>query len=102
MSDHSEHLISMAGGEGEPDKLAAIEARAEAYANHGTPGLAAPADRAYLLARVREQAAKLDALRELADGWKPPSENADLNDTQVWYSFAKHHAAQAIRNIVDA
>jgi len=53
-----------------------------------------------LLALVREQAAKLDRLVELAESWKPPSENADLDDTQVWYSFAKHHAAQAIRNIV--
>jgi hypothetical protein len=44
------------------DQLAAIEARAQAYADHGTPGLAAPADRAYLLAMVREQRAKLDLL----------------------------------------
>lgn len=50
------------------DQLAAIEARAQAYADHGTPGLAAPADRAYLLAMVREQTAASERVRALHRG----------------------------------
>jgi hypothetical protein len=102
MSDYNEHLISMAGGDG--DVLGEIEARradCQTY-NFGMRNAdkLAKEDVPYLLALVREQAAKLDALEELASGWKPPRDDADLDDTQVWYSFAKHHAAQAIRNIV--
>lgn len=37
-------------------ELDAIRARAEAYATHGTPGLHAPQDRAYLLALVDDLA----------------------------------------------
>jgi len=96
---YDEHLISMAGGDGEAkDPFAAIEARHKRLA-HYSPHLADP-DVTALLAMVREQRAQLDKLATLAEGWKPPSDNADLDDTQVWYSFAKHHAAQAIRNIL--
>lgn len=43
-----------------PDQLAAIRERVKAYAEHGTPGLAAPADRRDLLAIVDAQQAALD------------------------------------------
>jgi hypothetical protein len=42
--------------------LDAIRTRAKAYAEHGTPGLRAPQDRAYLLAIIDAQQAKLDAI----------------------------------------
>jgi len=88
---YDEHLISMAGGDGDSDHLAAIEARAQAateglwraggsgvvadreYVAMGVrtdPDAAfianAPTDIAHLLALVREQQAKLDRVLELA------------------------------------
>lgn len=64
MSSYDEHLISMAGGDG--DQLAEIEARradCQTY-NFGmrNADLLAKEDVPYLLALVREQAAKLDLL----------------------------------------
>lgn len=53
-----------------PTDLAAIQARATAYADHGTPGLAAPDDRKFLLALVEEQAAKLEKIAALAEKWR--------------------------------
>lgn len=44
-------------------ELDAIRSRAAAYADHGTPGLAAPRDRAALLAA-------LDAALALAEEWR--------------------------------
>jgi hypothetical protein len=65
MSDYTEHLISMAGGDG--DQLAAIEAIIQPYAStveerrgvHPDSVFTAAVD---LLAMVREQRAKLEAL----------------------------------------
>lgn len=51
-------------------ELEAIRARARAYAEHGTPGLAAPDDRKVLLSLVEEQAAKLDQIAALAETWR--------------------------------
>lgn len=47
----------------ESAELDAIRSRATAYADHGTPGLAAPRDRAVLLAA-------LDAALSLAEEWR--------------------------------
>ena len=66
---YDEHLISMAGGDGETvDQLAAIEARLTAdEAEYGTgyEWEYSFQDRRTLLALVREQQAKLDRLNEL-------------------------------------
>lgn len=68
MNGYDEHLISEAGGDGDP--LDAIEARDKAsdpLCESPCPSeeCAAMQDRRTLLALVREQAAKLDAVREL-------------------------------------
>jgi hypothetical protein len=83
MSDYTEHLISMAGGDGEPvDQLAAIEARQVATIerlNKGdanmSDGLYAMGDRRTLLALVRTQAAQIERVLDLANtrsrcGWQ--------------------------------
>lgn len=69
MSDYSEHLISMAGGGGDP--LDAIQRRitdCKTY-NFGMRNAdkLAHEDAAYLLAIVREQRVKLDALAAIAE-----------------------------------
>jgi len=68
---YDEHLISMAGGDGETvDQLAAIEARRAAYMRGDTSQqtiFEIVADGAQLLALVREQQAKLDRVEALAD-----------------------------------
>ena len=78
---YDEHLISMAGGDGELD-LAAIEARAASdrahFANGNAFQLADSKDREYLLALVREQQAKLDRVEKVA--------KRELHDLPVWYS----------------
>ena len=51
MIDYSEHLISMAGGDGEADVLGEIEARAQA-ATSGPWGMAVSADRKWALILV--------------------------------------------------
>jgi hypothetical protein len=79
MSDYSEHLISMAGGDGERDLLGEIEARradCQTY-NFGmrNANKLAHEDVPALLAMVREQKARLAVVAELANwagkhGWK--------------------------------
>ena len=52
------------------EKLEAIRTRAKAYAEHGTPGLHAPQDRAALLDLIAAQQVKLDAVAVLAESWR--------------------------------
>jgi len=72
---YDEHLISMAGGDGEADVLGEIEAHKESLNRAHRMSCSDPSDPSrkttysdsaaaitYLLAMVREQAAKLDAL----------------------------------------
>ncbi len=63
MSDYNEHLITQAGGDG--DRLAAIEARIPQIPESEMSNT--EKDRAYLLAMVREQAAKLEAAHDIAE-----------------------------------
>lgn len=65
MSDYNEHLISMAGGDG--DELGDIQARltADRDDSDGDWSDQCIRDREHLLALVREQAAKLEAVRNL-------------------------------------
>ena len=66
MSEYSEHLISMAGGDGD---IADIESRLNSDRDDFGGGWSDHTiqDRAYLLALVREQAAKLKRVEALAD-----------------------------------
>ena len=65
---YDEHLISMAGGDGETvDQLAAIEARANDPFGTSMQGIGqVDADRDTLLAMVRKQQDQLDRVLELA------------------------------------
>jgi hypothetical protein len=66
---YDEHLISMAGGDGDTvDQLAAIEARAESAEKWEFKNIA-DIDRETLLALVRDQQVKLDLVAALADTW---------------------------------
>ena len=60
MSDYTEHLISMAGGDGEADVLGEIEARIPQIPESEMSR--AERDRAALLAMVREQQAALSLI----------------------------------------
>ena len=119
MSDYTEHLISMAGGDG--DELDAIQARAEraaealyalsSEADSGTPfaerhflarnrylGMANAAlfaaDVPALLAIVRDQAAKLGRVEALADSFDERASQASYFGTEdqmeTWLSAANH------------
>ena len=98
---YDEHLISMAGGDGETvDQLAAIEARAQAAivereSNFLDLRQFAPVIRAIdesstdvpaLLAMVREQRAKLDRVEAQAARW------ATLSDGHAYYAKRIRHA----------
>ena len=70
--------------------LDGIRQRAQAYADHGTPGLHAPKDRSALLAAV-------DAVLEVLDNWDAMVPFQDAEESQRWYSLGKRHAAERIR-----
>jgi len=65
MSGYSEHLISMAGGDGEADVLGEIEARTTP--KQGGWESVQDRDIRTLLAMVREQRAVIGRVRELCD-----------------------------------
>lgn len=71
MSDYSEHLISMAGGDGDP--LDHIQRRVDKLAFSALSP--AERDRRFLLATVRDQAAKLGRVAVLAEEWRYKGEN---------------------------
>ena len=78
---YDEHLISMAGGDGETvDRLAAIEARAlngdPSYHSHAN----AMEDRRTLLALVREQQAKLEAIGKITEKFDKDVEGMETVD----------------------
>lgn len=126
---YDEHLISMAGGDGEPD-LNAIQARAdkatkgpwnaddgsynvydaEAYmvcadlADGDTSEFIAHArtDVPALLALVRDQAAKLGRVEAQLDEWASYKAFPDAEESQRWYSLGKRHAADSIRAAITA
>jgi len=96
---YDEHLISMAGGEG--DVLDQIEARirdCKSY-NFGMRNAdkLAHEDAPALLAMVREQRARLDAATAILDEWASYNPFPDADDDQRWYSLGKGHAADAVR-----
>jgi hypothetical protein len=105
MSDYTEHLISMAGGDG--DQLAAIEAIIQPYAStveerrgvHPDSVFTAAVD---LLAMVREQRAALDRVEAQLADWASLKPFPDADDSQRWYSLGKRHAAEAIRTALTA
>jgi len=67
-----------------------IRARATAYREHGTPGLAAPRDRAELLAII-------ERVEEVLDNWTAEVPFQDADESQRWYSLGKRHAGERIR-----
>jgi hypothetical protein len=92
MSDYNEHLISMAGGDG--DHLEAIEARVNSDEESF-------ADRDALLAMVREQRAAIERVREWVDKFEAnrPSVYTIRDDNQFdkGYSSGRRSAGAIIR-----
>ena len=99
---YDEHLISMAGGDGDvAERIASIQKSNDTWLQSSV------ADRndhntAFLLALVREQQAKLDAVTTILDEWASLKPFPDAEETQRWYSLGKRHAADRIRTAVAA
>jgi len=108
---YDEHLISMAGGDGDSavDQLAAIEARLtndEAEYGTGYEWEQSFLDRRALLALVREQRAKLDRVEALAERFQAAQssdiakrENAQFD---LGYSAGRRAAGSILRAAITA
>ena len=118
---YDEHLISMAGGDGElglnaTERVAEwarqwrlnpnIDKSGTIYNVWFDPEASAVElnlnDIETLLALVREQQAKLDRVEAQLDEWASFKPFPDAEDTQRWYSLGKRHAADAIRAAITA
>ena len=108
---YDEHLISMAGGDGDnaTDQLAAIEARAGKVVEWRKHFVSPQSNIDYsqrdvpaLLALVRDQQAKLDRVAALADGWESNagthSESARVFGPQ---KLSVNFAVDTIRDALD-
>lgn len=99
MSDYTEHLISMAGGDGEP--LEAIERRITDCKTYKfgmrNADKLAHEDAPYLLALVREQQARIERVEAQLNEWASFKPFPDAEKSQRWYSLGKRHAADSIR-----
>jgi len=103
---YDEHLISVAGGDGETvDQLAAIEARGKGK-RCPTHESCLRADLHAALAIAREQAAKLDAIEKLAEKFQAAQssdiakrENAQFD---LGYSAGRRAAGSILRAAITA